>query len=204
MGLGDHVNLQLKRGVKIITCDPSKRLIEAETRNGEVITVNAYSYTPMFRWPIPSEKWMVSEENGSWYLEGIYEPQGVPGEEVQAEPGDAVISSSSGRLLVNQEGKLTQIKASKFSLIEKYVKQTGEFVEGKEYIASTEFVTLALISHGGPPENKALFIDKTEVSEIQYEGSIIPFTLILPKEQSWEIRGGSTKLKSVAYAFFPE
>jgi hypothetical protein len=75
MGLGDHVNLQLKRGVKIITCDPSQRLIEAETRNGEVITVNVYSYTPVFRWPIPGEKWIVGEENGSWYLESIYEPQ---------------------------------------------------------------------------------------------------------------------------------
>jgi hypothetical protein len=108
--LSDHVNINLKRGVKILTCDPSKRLIEAETRNGEVITVNAYAYTPMFRWPIPGEKWMVKEENGSWYLDGIYEPQGTEGSEVQAEPGDAVISSSSGRLLLNQEGKLTQIK----------------------------------------------------------------------------------------------
>lgn len=75
--LSDHVKLTLKRGVKILTCDPQTRLIEAETRNGEVISVNAYHYTPMFRWPIPGEKWVVKEENGSWYLDGIYEPQGI-------------------------------------------------------------------------------------------------------------------------------
>jgi hypothetical protein len=73
--LADHVNMRLKRGVKIITCDPSKRLIEAETRNGEVISINAYYYTSMFRWPMTGEKWVVCEENGSWFLEGIYEPQ---------------------------------------------------------------------------------------------------------------------------------
>jgi hypothetical protein len=75
MGLGDHVNIQLKRGVKIITCDPSQRLIEAETRNGEVISINAYYYTPIFRWPMSGESWTVREENGSWFLEGIYEAQ---------------------------------------------------------------------------------------------------------------------------------
>jgi hypothetical protein len=76
--LSNHVNIQPKRGVKIITCNPATRLIEAETRNGEVITINAYNYTPTFRWPIPGERWMVSEENGSWYLDSIYEPQSVP------------------------------------------------------------------------------------------------------------------------------
>lgn len=114
--LSDHMNMHLKRGVKILTCDPQTRTIEAETRNGEVISVNAYSYTPTFRWPIPGEKWVVKEENGSWYLDGIYEPQGVAGSEIQAEPGDAVISSSSGRLLLNQEGQLTQIKGSELSV----------------------------------------------------------------------------------------
>lgn len=116
MGLGDHVNIQPKRGVKIITCDPQKRLIEAETRNGEVITVNAYNYTPSFRWPKPGEKWMVGEENGSWYLEGIYEAQGTEGSTTQAEPGDVVLSASSGRILVNEEGKLSQLKSEEEEL----------------------------------------------------------------------------------------
>lgn len=219
MGLSDHVNLQLKRGVKIITCDPQKRLIEAETRNGEVITVNAYHYTPMFRWPIPGEKWIVKEENGSWYLEGIYEPQGEVGNELQAEPGDAVLSSSSGRLLMNQEGKLTEIKSSKFSLVEKYIKQPGPFSFFKAYIPSTEFVTLAIISQAGGEETPAyktgLYIDKNEVGELEYHGSVIPMTLIIPKGQGWELRAFAENskfqktleeehLKSVAYAFFPE
>jgi len=121
MALSDHVNLQLKRGVKIITCDPQKRLIEAETRNGEVITINAYNYTPSFRWPKPGEKWMVGEENGSWYLEGIYEAQGTEGSTTQAEPGDVVLSASSGRILVNEEGKLSQLKSEDELTVTDYI-----------------------------------------------------------------------------------
>lgn len=77
MGLGDHINLHLKQGVKIITCDPATSTIEAETRNGEVISVNVYHFTPTFRWPVPGEKWTVVEENGSWFLDGIYEQQAL-------------------------------------------------------------------------------------------------------------------------------
>ena len=71
--LTDHMNMQLKQGVKILTCEPITNTIEAETRNGEVISINAYHYSPTFRWPQPGERWMVTEENGSWYLTGVYE-----------------------------------------------------------------------------------------------------------------------------------
>lgn len=107
--LSDHVNLQLKRGVKIIVSDPTKRVIEAETRNGEVISINAYHQTPSFRWPVPGEKWMVTEENGSWYLDGIYEQQIPPvGEKVQ--PGDTIITAGSGTIWRNVEGHLRPLK----------------------------------------------------------------------------------------------
>ena len=123
MGLGDHVNLQLKRGVKIITCDPPKRLIEAETRNGEVITINAYSYNPTFRWPISGEKWVVGEENGSWFLEGIYEEQNAPtGEDVQ--PGDTVISAGSGNVWKNVDGQLEPLTSSQLSVSD-YIENTA-------------------------------------------------------------------------------
>lgn len=115
--LGDHVNIQLKRGVKIVTCDPATRTIEAETRNGEVISVNAYYYPIAYRWPVPGEKWVVCEENGSWFLEGIYEEQeegsefkanGLTGKLIGAvaEPGDLILSTATGRILFNIEGKL--------------------------------------------------------------------------------------------------
>jgi hypothetical protein len=110
MGLSDHVNISLKRGVKILTCDPQQRLIEAETRNGEVITINAYYYTPIFRWPVPGEKWVVREENGSWFLEGIYETQTPKGKNTELEPGDVVISSASGRIIIDVEGQLFTLK----------------------------------------------------------------------------------------------
>lgn len=150
MGLADHININLKQGVKIITCDPPQRLIEAETRNGEVISINAYYYSPTFRWPVPGEKWMVTEENGSWFLTGIYEQQVAPYEEwsptgkytsgaivkyegkywkregggegtpgkgapwklfkvPQVKAGDSVITASSGRILQNQEGTITEV-----------------------------------------------------------------------------------------------
>lgn len=111
--LGNHINLNLKRGVKIITCDPSTRTIEAETRNGEVISINAYYYTPVFRWPVSGEKWIVREENGSWFLEGIYESQNLI-EEVKPEPGDIVLSVGSGRILINEEGRLHELLGSVF------------------------------------------------------------------------------------------
>lgn len=111
--LGSHINLSLKRGVKIITCDPTTRTIEAETRNGEVISINAYYHTPVFRWPIAGEKWVVREENGSWFLEGIYESQNFQ-EEIEPRPGDIILNVGSGRILINEEGRLRELSGSIF------------------------------------------------------------------------------------------
>lgn len=70
-----HIQVLMKRGVKIILCEPDTKRIEAETRNGEVIAINAYYFHPSFRWPMVGESWMVKEENGSWFLEGLWELQ---------------------------------------------------------------------------------------------------------------------------------
>lgn len=100
--LGDHVNIHLKRGVKIITCDPDTQTIEAETRNGEVISVNAYHFGSVFRWPEAGESWMVREENGSWYLDGIYEEMqpsedsGGGGEEALSLSGYVEVPAAKG------------------------------------------------------------------------------------------------------------
>ncbi len=116
--LSEHINVQLKQGVKIITCDPPSGTIEAETRHGEVISINAYHFSPTFRWPVPGESWMVREENGSWYLDGIYEQQILPvGESVK--PGDTIISAGSGIVWKNVEGHLelltrTQLNVSDY------------------------------------------------------------------------------------------
>lgn len=108
--LGDHINIHLKQGVKIITCDPPTGTIEAETRNGEVISINSYHQTPVWRWPVPGEKWMVTEENGSWFLDGIYERQTPyepkPGELQKVQPGDTVLSAASSTIWKNVEGQL--------------------------------------------------------------------------------------------------
>ncbi len=193
-----------KKGAKILTVEPATQTIHASLGAGQVVPVNMYTYTPVVRWPKVGETWWLREENGSWFLDSIMESQGIPGEETQAEPGDAVISSSSGRLLLNQGGKLTQIQSSKFSLIEKYVKQPGRFFYNTPYTPSSEYVTLAIISQGTANGFSYLYIDGGEVAELQYQGSITPMTLIIPKGQTWEIRGlHNGELRSVAYAFFP-
>ncbi len=139
MGLGDHINIHLKQGVQIITCDPPTGVIEAETRNGEVISINAYHQTPTFRWPVPGEKWMVTEENGSWFLDGIYEQQ-IPyevktGEPTPVQPGDTVISTGSSVIWKNVGGALIPLKnEGKWQTPEKF---TGVEEFGKTYIPST-------------------------------------------------------------------
>lgn len=76
MGFADHINTQTKRGCKIITCNPETKTIEAKIQRGEIVTVNAYYFSPLFRWPMVGEEWVIREENGSWFLEGIWEERG--------------------------------------------------------------------------------------------------------------------------------
>src|SRR5271166_4167609 len=154
--LSDHLNAQTKRGVRIITSDPAKQIIEGQTQRGEIIPINAFAFNPCFRWPAVGENWLVREENGSWYLESIWEqqtapyPDYIPGAHYepgaivkftngwyyvlnpseapepaktppppgapwglfkvpQVKAGDAVISASSGRILQNKEGTVTEV-----------------------------------------------------------------------------------------------
>src|SRR5271166_866189 len=154
--LSDHLNAQTKRGVRIITSDPAKQIIEGQTQRGEIIPINAFAFNPCFRWPAVGENWLVREENGSWYLESIWEqqtapyPDYIPGAHYepgaivkftngwyyvlnpseapepaktppppgapwglfkvpQVKAGDAVISASSGRILQNNGGKITEV-----------------------------------------------------------------------------------------------
>jgi hypothetical protein len=121
---------------------------------------------------------------------------------IVAEPGDAIISASSGRLLLNENGKLTRIQSNIFG-IEKYFKPSGKFFYNTAYTPSNQFITLAIIST--KEQNPShVFIGGTEVAEIEYHGSVVPMTFIIPKETTWEVKAaGTEELKSVAYAFFP-
>src|SRR6266550_4725858 len=102
MAFGDHIHTQTKRGCIIVTSDPSTQTIEGKIQRGEVVSISAYYTNPFFRWPAVGEHWVIREENGSWFLEGLWQTE--EGEEPQ--PGDAVISTSTGRVLVNQSGTL--------------------------------------------------------------------------------------------------
>jgi hypothetical protein len=69
-----------KKGAKIVTVDPSNQIIHASLGAGQVVPVNAFSYSPLFRWPMVGEHWILREENGSWFLHEICETQ-TPSEE---------------------------------------------------------------------------------------------------------------------------
>jgi len=80
--LRDHINQGvIKRGCRILTCDPATRTIEAKIQRGEVVPVNAYSFTPLFRWPMVGEVWLLREEKGSFFLDSIWEEQEATEEE---------------------------------------------------------------------------------------------------------------------------
>lgn len=106
MGFSDHMNTQVKKGAKIIAVDPSQQLIHASLQGGQTVPVSAYSFAPVFRWPKVGESWILREENGSWFLDSIREEQEASSG-IEAQAGDAIISSSTGRILINQNGTLT-------------------------------------------------------------------------------------------------
>lgn len=162
MAINDHINAQTKRGCKIIVCDPAKKQIEGQTQAGEVISINAYVYSPFFRWPKVGEQVMVREENGSWYLEGIWEAPGerAGDEALHEEPGDAVISASSGRVLVREadlnkeNGKLRVLGAEAPKIGTEYKdfaigdKKVQEEDEGEGRAISTDHDTYCIIEVG--------------------------------------------------------
>jgi hypothetical protein len=129
------------------------------------------------------------------------------GQLIKAEPGDAIISSATNRVLLNVNGVLRLFKEAgeehPFG-IEEYVKQAGPFFYNTVYTPSKEFITLAVISQGTTNEHSFMYINGKETAELEYHGSITPATFIIPIGQTWKIKGATPgELKSVAYAFFP-
>lgn len=200
--LGAHINLQLKRGVQIITCDPPSRTIEAETRNGEVISINAYHQDATFRWPVPGEKWVVREENGSWYLDGIFETQEPPeGEEVK--PGDTVITAGSGTVWKNVDGVLEPLIP---------VQEEGELIVQEEFLVypnktyepsktkNTIVIFVARQSHSGPYIVK---VDGKKVGTGSVAETFFALTFLVPAGLKFEIETPAPLEEMFAsYTFF--
>lgn len=135
---GDHLSTNIKRGCRIVTCDPATKTIEGKIQRGEVVPINAYYLSPFFRWPQIGELWVIREENGSWFLEGLWEEQ----EGVGAEPGDAIISSNAGRVLLNVQGVLRPLKVLLVSTL------PLEPYDGQEvYFQSATMATAGVIWH---------------------------------------------------------
>lgn len=78
---------------KITTVDPTTSTVgfivkgDAQERYATILT------TPVaFRWPIEGETWLVRQENGSWYIDGMA-PNNLF---TTFAPGDAIIDSPTG------------------------------------------------------------------------------------------------------------
>ena len=78
--------------MNITSVDPTQNLIEGTLKGADSRRVMIIDVPIAARWPMVGESWIVRQENGNWYLQGIYDPlsmQNIP-------PGDAVIHSPTG------------------------------------------------------------------------------------------------------------
>lgn len=72
MGVSDHQKTVTKYSGIISNCDPSQGKVTVSTAGGAV-NITVASVSPLFRWPIVGETWMVRKENGNWTLDSIFQ-----------------------------------------------------------------------------------------------------------------------------------
>lgn len=70
MPVRDHMSRVNKLRAKIITVDPSQRLIQVATADGGLRQISVWEVPTNFTWPVQDEQWTIYEENGYWYLGG--------------------------------------------------------------------------------------------------------------------------------------
>lgn len=68
MPLKDHFNRVPRLRGTITTVDPSQRLIEISTADGNIRRLAIFDVPSHFTWPKQGEEWGCYEENGYWYL----------------------------------------------------------------------------------------------------------------------------------------
>lgn len=108
MAFNNTLNRSTKYGCKITTVDPTQKRIEGVLKTGNVIQISVYATPPLFRWPKVGESWMVCQENGSWFLEGLWQEEEDHTQLTGLQPGDVLLNTpgnivlSSGRTVATE------------------------------------------------------------------------------------------------------
>lgn len=68
MAVKDHLTRVSKLRARITTVDPSQRIIEVATADGNARRLAVFDILPGFTWPKEGEEWSIYEENGQWVL----------------------------------------------------------------------------------------------------------------------------------------
>jgi hypothetical protein len=72
MAVSDHVGTVSKLRAKILTVDPSRRIIEAAANDAYARRIALFDVPQGFVWPQEGEEWSIYEENGYWRLGNRY------------------------------------------------------------------------------------------------------------------------------------
>lgn len=83
-------------GSTVTSVDPAQGLVEVVLKTGETRQIGVYSVPPAFRWPRVGEAWMVQQQNGTWYLEGLYPNTSATTDFHDVNPGDLVLNTPTG------------------------------------------------------------------------------------------------------------
>jgi len=198
----DHVQVRHKRGCRIVTCDPATKTIEGKIQRGEIVPINAYSYTGNFRWPKVGENWVIEEKNGSWFLDSIWEEQ-EPDEEVgNIEPGDTVISASSGRILKNVNGVVSPLlpkESKELVLVAEFPLEVNKLYEPSE-TKNTVVIFVAREENSGPYK---IIVDGEQIGTGSVAVTFFSMTFLVPAGLEFEIRAPEYIKKTFAsYTFF--
>ncbi len=88
-------------------------VLEGVIKSGKTIRVSLYDIPAVFRWPVVGETWMVTQRNGSWYLEGLYPFQGPAANSptffTDYNQGDLVLNSATGKVIVVGSSTQTRV-----------------------------------------------------------------------------------------------
>ena len=160
---------------QVTTVEPANNQIELVTKTGAPVNVLVVSTGVAWRWPVVGESWVVRQENGAWYLDGIQPNPNTTATVTlyDVPPGNAIINSSTG--VVNVMG--SSDGSTDFSFEE------STYLQNAAGAASTNIGTLGGVLSGTLPNP----------TFEQY--------LFRPAKAYWSAAGANTYPSGVAFPF---
>lgn len=95
MAIKDHVSRVSKLRARIVTVDPTQRLIEVVTPDAAVRRLAVFETPPSFTWPKEGEEWSIYQENGYWYLGNRFANIDDPVKIEDLQPGDNLLLANA-------------------------------------------------------------------------------------------------------------